>query len=95
MDGVLAQLVERLVRNEKVRGSNPLGSTSHFFRKWLKIKHFLRFLIIRQTNLLLEGLHLRAVEVDVRPVERVGLPHFIGVGLGESQSVFIGFIRRV
>jgi hypothetical protein len=26
--GVLAQLVERLVRNEKVRGSNPLGSTS-------------------------------------------------------------------
>jgi hypothetical protein len=25
--GVLAQLVERLVRNEKVRGSNPLGST--------------------------------------------------------------------
>ena len=27
--GVLAQLVERLVRNEKVRGSNPLDSTSH------------------------------------------------------------------
>ena len=27
LDGVLAQLVERLVRNEKVRGSNPLGST--------------------------------------------------------------------
>ena len=26
-DGVVAQLVERLVRNEKVRGSNPLGST--------------------------------------------------------------------
>ena len=26
--GVVAQLVERLVRNEKVRGSNPLGSTS-------------------------------------------------------------------
>ena len=25
--GVVAQLVERLVRNEKVRGSNPLGST--------------------------------------------------------------------
>jgi hypothetical protein len=26
-DGVVAQLVERLVRNEKVRGSIPLGST--------------------------------------------------------------------
>lgn len=26
--GGLAQLVERLVRNEKVRGSNPLTSTS-------------------------------------------------------------------
>src|SRR5689334_4943323 len=25
-DGVVAQLVERLVRNEKVRGSTPLGS---------------------------------------------------------------------
>ena len=25
--GVIAQLVEHLVRNEKVRGSNPLGST--------------------------------------------------------------------
>ncbi len=28
LDGVVAQLVERLVRNEKVRGSTPLGSTS-------------------------------------------------------------------
>ena len=26
--GVVAQLVERLVRNEQVRGSNPLGSTN-------------------------------------------------------------------
>ena len=26
-DGVVAQLVERLVRNEKVAGSNPVGST--------------------------------------------------------------------
>ena len=26
--GAIAQLVERLVRNEKVRGSNPLGSTT-------------------------------------------------------------------
>ena len=30
LSGVLAQLVERLVRNEKVRGSNPLGSTTLF-----------------------------------------------------------------
>ena len=28
MDGVVAQLAERLVRNEKVRGSTPLGSTT-------------------------------------------------------------------
>jgi hypothetical protein len=28
MAGVVAQLVERLVRNEKVAGSNPVGSTS-------------------------------------------------------------------
>ena len=27
-DGVVAQLVERLVRNEKVAGSNPVGSTN-------------------------------------------------------------------
>ena len=27
MVGVVAQLVERLVRNQQVRGSNPLGST--------------------------------------------------------------------
>ena len=27
VDGVVAQVVERLVRNEKVRGSTPLGST--------------------------------------------------------------------
>ena len=27
-DGGIAQLVERLVRNEKARGSNPLTSTS-------------------------------------------------------------------
>ena len=31
--GVLAQLVERLVRNEKVRGSNPLGSTSLYLNE--------------------------------------------------------------
>jgi hypothetical protein len=28
--GVLAQLVERLVRNEKVRSSSLLGSTNHY-----------------------------------------------------------------
>ena len=28
VDGVVAQLVERLVRNEKVAGSIPVGSTS-------------------------------------------------------------------
>ena len=28
LDGVVAQLVERLVRNEKVAGSIPVGSTS-------------------------------------------------------------------
>ncbi len=33
LDGVVAQLVERLVRNEKVRGSTPLGSTIQFPRK--------------------------------------------------------------
>ncbi len=27
--GAVAQLGERLVRNEEVRGSNPLGSTRH------------------------------------------------------------------
>jgi hypothetical protein len=31
--GVVAQLVERLVRNEKVRGSTPLGSTSLVINK--------------------------------------------------------------
>ena len=30
--------------------------------------------------------------VDVRAVERVGLPHFVGVGLGESQPVFVGAV---
>jgi hypothetical protein len=30
--GVVAQLVERLVRNEKVAGSNPVGSTILAFR---------------------------------------------------------------
>ena len=38
------------------------------------------------------GLHRRAVDVDIRPVERVGLPHFIGVGLGEGQPVFVGAV---
>ena len=40
MAGVLAQLVERLVRNEKVRGSNPLGSTK-FASAALHRPHFL------------------------------------------------------
>ena len=31
------------------------------------------------------GLHRRAVDLDIRPVERVGLPHFIGVGFGKGQ----------
>src|SRR5437868_15337949 len=33
--GVVAQLVERLVRNEKVRGSTPLGSTILWPKLWL------------------------------------------------------------
>ena len=32
LDGVVAQLVERLVRNEKVAGSIPVGSTISAFR---------------------------------------------------------------
>jgi hypothetical protein len=34
--GVVAQLVERLVRNEKVAGSIPVGSTIHRYRKVLE-----------------------------------------------------------
>ena len=37
VDGVLAQLVERLVRNEKVRSSSLLGSTS--LRSLLRCEH--------------------------------------------------------
>jgi hypothetical protein len=33
LDGVVAQLVERLVRNEKVAGSIPVGSTIQKRRK--------------------------------------------------------------
>ena len=33
VDGVVAQLVERLVRNEKVRGSIPLNSTKQNFEQ--------------------------------------------------------------
>jgi hypothetical protein len=36
MDGVLAQLVERLVRNEKVRSSSLLGSTIIYTRAFLR-----------------------------------------------------------
>src|SRR6186713_917644 len=35
LDGVVAQLVERLVRNEKVRGSTPLGSTTSQQQSWV------------------------------------------------------------
>ena len=42
VDGVVAQLVERLVRNEKVAGSIPVGSTIHLpaqiFTKALQTK---------------------------------------------------------
>ena len=37
--GALAQLVERLVRNEKVSGSNPLCSTSSVFLNYLHEIH--------------------------------------------------------
>ncbi len=36
MDGVVAQLVERLVRNEKVRGSIPLNSTKKRLDQFMK-----------------------------------------------------------
>ena len=36
-----------------------------------------------------------ALDLDVRAVEGVGLPHFIGVGFGEGQAVFVcGVARR-
>ena len=38
------------------------------------------------------GLHRRTIDRDVRPIKRVGLPHFIGVGLGKSQPVFVGAV---
>ena len=33
VDGVMAQLVERLVRNEEASGSNPLSSTKKIGRR--------------------------------------------------------------
>ncbi len=43
MVGALAQLVERLVRNEKVRGSTPLSSTITVLYRFL----FSEFRLIR------------------------------------------------
>jgi len=36
------------------------------------------------------GLDGHAVDVNMRAVERVGLPHFVGMRLGKSQTYFIG-----
>ena len=36
--GGIAQLVERLVRNEKVRGSNPLTSTNFSGARWAETR---------------------------------------------------------
>jgi hypothetical protein len=41
MAGALAQLVERLVRNEKVRGSTPLSSTKTFLLPILYLARFI------------------------------------------------------
>ncbi len=41
MAGALAQLVERLVRNEKVRGSTPLSSTKIILRQFLSLAQFI------------------------------------------------------
>ena len=41
--GGIAQLVERLVRNEKVRGSNPLTSTKFRVREIQKTAKGMRF----------------------------------------------------
>ena len=35
------------------------------------------------------GLDRNAVDLDVGTVEGVGLPHFIGVGFGKSQTLFV------
>lgn len=34
--GAVAQLVERIVRNDEARGSIPLGSTNHFYTIYFK-----------------------------------------------------------
>ena len=39
------------------------------------------------------GLERRALVLDVRADERVGLPHFIGVSFGEGQAQFAGAVR--
>src|SRR5213075_1635449 len=39
------------------------------------------------------SLERRALVLNVRADERVGLPHFIGVGFGEGQAQFAGAIR--
>ena len=35
------------------------------------------------------GLHRRALDLDIRPKERVGLPHFVGMRLGKGESAFV------
>jgi hypothetical protein len=39
------------------------------------------------------GLNRGAFDLDIRAIERIGLPHFIGVGFGESQTDLVGALR--
>ena len=65
--GVMAQLVERLVRNEEASGSNPLSSTKTktrlwgvFFVLWLTVSRTAELSAVRASNVRNERINKRA-----------------------------------
>ena len=64
--GVMAQLVERLVRNEEASGSNPLSSTKTktrlrgvFFVLWLTVSQTAELSAVRASNVRKERMNKR------------------------------------
>jgi hypothetical protein len=85
--GRLAQLGERLVRNEEAGGSNPLPSTKHSNRQ-MKLTHFqLMVLFALLSSIALGALQRGTTEDRIRSAAWTFLM-FLGIGIAIAWVIY-------
>jgi hypothetical protein len=86
--GVVAQLVERLVRNEKVAGSNPVGSTILLFSR---NRMFMRSMLIAIYFTFKRAFVKRFIQFNTMKLNSTALITFLSLALATASQAAVNY----